>query len=390
MDRALFVSRFRDASKKARDFARGLIREPLPDALRYRVRLNSSYDGNPLVGDEVLYPEDSAFDKAIALHEATEEEVVETLWRDGRVPEWINLNVVGETGAATLIDVVSCGRFTAGEDHLYHKHEGLPPFHVLGPTLPVGYEDGDRFSIYDRSECFTAPELERVARHAGDVWSLELVGPAFADACLERIHPFPALEILELKYAAIEGHGLSGLARLPRLRVLRIHSTARARLDLTRLPSLPTLRTLDLTGLPAEVLGVARLGAAAGLEQLTLSASHSFALDAPLPELPSLESFSLTAPRLPASCLPSAPGLRNLSVHVGSASEADVLRAASVYPRLRTLTLHDTPLTDAFLDELDRWPSLEYLNVVGCRVTADALRQLPARRPGLRFHPRAK
>jgi hypothetical protein len=57
----------------------------------YRVRLHSSYDGNPRVGDEVVYPEDGAYDKADAGNDCGEEEVVEVLWREGRVPEWINV-----------------------------------------------------------------------------------------------------------------------------------------------------------------------------------------------------------------------------------------------------------------------------------------------------------
>ncbi|WP_437938182.1 hypothetical protein [Sorangium sp. So ce341] len=86
MDRNLFGSRLREASVRARDFAREFVREPLPDDLRFRVHLNSSYDGNPRVGDEVVYPEDSAFDKAMTLHEVTEQQVLGTLWRGGRVP----------------------------------------------------------------------------------------------------------------------------------------------------------------------------------------------------------------------------------------------------------------------------------------------------------------
>ncbi|APR75751.1 Hypothetical protein A7982_01097 [Minicystis rosea] len=391
MDRILFAGRLRDASTLARHFARRFVLEPLPEELRFRVHLNSSYDGNPRIGDEVVYPEDSALDNATMLHEVTEDQVLETLWRDGCVPEWVNLSVAGETGSATLIDVVSCGRFTADESLLYHAHEGRPPFHVLGPTLPVGYEEGERFSIYHRAECRTLAELERVVHHANEVWSLDLVGPAFTDRRLAAIHTFPRLEILELKQAPIEGPGLSGLARLPRLRVLRVHFAPLAPLallDLSALPSLPALENLDLTDLPAEVRGVVRLGEVAGLEGLTLSTTRPFSLDAPMPELPRLDRFSLTAPALPPSFWPRAPGLRDLSIHVESLSEAELVRAASSYPQLRSLSLQGTPATDAFLDELHRWPGLEYLDVVDSRVTAGALRQLAARRPALRFHPR--
>lgn len=388
MDRILFARRLREASVYARDFAREFIREALPDRLRFRVRLNSSYDGNPRVGDEAVYPEDSAFQTAMMLHDVSEDDVVATLWRDGHVPEWVNLSVIGETGTATLMDVVCCGRFTADDNLLYHTHEGRPPFHVLGPTLPINYADGDRFSIYNRAECWTPADYERAVKHSKDVWSLELVGPAFAHASLASIHPFPGLEILELKQTPIEGAGLSGLARLPRLRVLRVHFAPVSRIDFSEVPSLPALRMLDLAGLPPRVFGVSRLGATAGLEWLTLSAVHRVHLDAELPELSMLQRFSLTVPELPGSAFPRAPLLRYLSLHLEKTSDSELLRAVSRYPQLESLSLRGTPVTDAFLDRLDRWPDLTYLNVVNTRVTQAALQRLPAARPKLQFYPR--
>jgi hypothetical protein len=388
VDRILFAERLHESGLLARDFARTRIREPLPDDLRFRVHLNGSYDGNPRVGDEVVYPEDSAFDEALRLNEVTEDQVLATLWRDGRVPEWVNLSVAGETGAATLIDVVSCGRFTEDEGLLYHAHEGRPPFHVLGPALPMGYEDGERFSIHHRSECWTPADLERSVHHADEVWSLDLVGPAFTDRCLAAIHAFPRLEILELRQSPLGGPGLSGLARLDCLRVLRVRFAPLPWIDLSAMPSLPGLTMLDLTRLPAEVRGVSGLGAAAGLKWLTMSAVQPVRLDAPLPELPRLEGFSLTAPALSPSLCPRAPGLRELSLRVESISDEEVTHAASAYPELRSLSLRGTPVTDAFLDTIHCWPSLDSLDVADSRVTAKALQRLAARRPTLRLLPR--
>lgn len=76
MDRDTFTARFQTASAVARAWAQEFVREPLADAPRYRVRLNSSYDGNPLVLDEVVYPEDGAFARALALHDVGADEVV--------------------------------------------------------------------------------------------------------------------------------------------------------------------------------------------------------------------------------------------------------------------------------------------------------------------------
>jgi hypothetical protein len=106
VDKELFAKRLNDAAAAARDYARKFVEERLPDDLRFRVRLNSSYDGNPRVGDEVVYPLDSGYEKANTFKECTEQQVLDLLWRDMRVPEWINLSVIGESGAATLIEVL--------------------------------------------------------------------------------------------------------------------------------------------------------------------------------------------------------------------------------------------------------------------------------------------
>ena len=108
-----------------------MIAEDLPERLVFRVRLNQSYDGHAPRPGEVRFPADSAPDRAVALHRCDAATVVAELWRDGRVPEWINVTVVDETGAETVVEVVCCGRFTDDDARLYHAWEGAPPFHVL-------------------------------------------------------------------------------------------------------------------------------------------------------------------------------------------------------------------------------------------------------------------
>ena len=153
MNRETFSRHLWDAAVHARDLAREYILEPLPDDLVFRVRLNSSYDGNPLHEDEVVYPEDSHdVAKAMSLSQVSTKEAVNALYRDGRVPEWVNASAIAETGEATLIELEACGRYTDNDDLLYHHQEGRPPFHVLSPALPIGHQAGARFSIYNRAE----------------------------------------------------------------------------------------------------------------------------------------------------------------------------------------------------------------------------------------------
>jgi hypothetical protein len=112
---------------------------------------------------------------------------VAAFWRDGLVPEWIDLSVVGETGNASLVGALTCGRSTAGDGLLYHQGEGYAPFPVLGPSLPGDHVEGRRFSIYDPVPVWEQDELQRAAQHAERVRALELCGEAFDDAALARL-----------------------------------------------------------------------------------------------------------------------------------------------------------------------------------------------------------
>lgn len=238
MDRAVFAAQFVAACAAARGIAALYLVEPLPAAQRFRVRLNESYDGHPLVGDQIVYPEDSAFARALALHDVGLDEVVAELWRDGRVPEWIELSVSGASASTTRLDVRCCGRFSA----LLPRHDGRPAFHLRSPHLPHPHAPGARFSVHTRSECWSAAELAHAARHADRVWLLELVGPAFGDAELAALPPFPALANLVLRHTRVQGPGLAGLDRAPALRTLRVHLAPHARFDRASLPRLPRLR----------------------------------------------------------------------------------------------------------------------------------------------------
>lgn len=246
MDRDVFAAQFEAACASTLEIAAIFLSDPLPAALRFRVRLNSSYDGHPLVDDQVLYPEDSAFERALALHDVDRGVVLSELWRDGRVPEWIALQVSGATEQTTRLDVTCCGRFSA----TLPRQQGRPAFHLRSPDFPRPYVEGTRFSVHRHPECWTAAELAHAASHADLVWELELVGPAFGDVELAALPAFPALRGLVLRHTRVQGPGLAGLAHAPTLRTLQIHLAPPARVDLTRLPPRPRLDFVKVHGMP--------------------------------------------------------------------------------------------------------------------------------------------
>lgn len=58
MDKSVFAERLCRAAELTRDFTRKYIVEALPEAIRFEVQLNGSYDANPLHPDERVYPDD--------------------------------------------------------------------------------------------------------------------------------------------------------------------------------------------------------------------------------------------------------------------------------------------------------------------------------------------
>jgi hypothetical protein len=152
VDRITFEKRLLTAARRVVLFAREYVCQPLPDEVAFRVYPNQSFDGNPRVGDEVIFPEESL--PGGEFHGPwSAEETVAYLWRDGKVPEWIDAVVEAEDGRRSLVALRCCGRFTASADLLYHRPGGLPPFSIKSPVLPPGWESvaaSGRFDLHWR------------------------------------------------------------------------------------------------------------------------------------------------------------------------------------------------------------------------------------------------
>jgi hypothetical protein len=152
MDRGTFEERLHNVAHRVVLFAREHVLQRLPDAVAFRVYPNQSFDGNPRVGDEVVFPEESLPDGQFR-GPLSAEEVVSYLWRAGKVPEWIDAGVESEDGQRSLIALRCCGRFTASEELLYHRPGGFAPFSIKSPVLPPGWqslEASGRFDLHWR------------------------------------------------------------------------------------------------------------------------------------------------------------------------------------------------------------------------------------------------
>jgi hypothetical protein len=386
MDRDIFAERFRRAAHRARDFAHAFVEEALPAQLRFRLQLNASHHGNPLLAGEHLFPADGDPSRQRALSNVDEAGALAAFWRDGLVPEWIDLSVVGETGTATLVGALTCGRFTADDGLLYHQGEGYAPFHVLGPSLPGDHVEGRRFSIYDSVQVWEQDELRRAAQHAERVRALELCGEAFDDAALARLPAFPHLTVLGLSAARVRGPGLAGLTGFPALETLHLYGLDCAQLDVADAPFLAELRSLVMMPAPARPWGIGRwLARLPKLDWLQLSAPEALFLDGSLPRKMTMVSLSgtrlLGEPRL-------CEETESLSLGFPGMSEAAIEALLGPVRAVETLSLDQTAVGDAFARSLARRLDLRRLNVRDTRVTAEGLLALRAEQPRLRTQPR--
>lgn len=136
---SLFLQRTIAACERAVVACREYALQEVPDAYAMLVVPNSSHDAN-LVPGEVTFPEDSLPADTLFLGPLDAQEFASRFWRDGHIPEWIDINPLEVKSDVTLLQVLVCGRFTDRVDLLYHERGGLQPFHVLSPALPPGYD----------------------------------------------------------------------------------------------------------------------------------------------------------------------------------------------------------------------------------------------------------
>lgn len=146
MDKATFITAFNRAASDCHAFAQQFVTEELPVSLRFDfVAACRSVDASgriKFLGGRLLTPGQLRGVEPVRARKY--------LWIDGKVPHWINLSVHAADGAHTYIEVIVCDRLTADDSALYHKREGNPPFHVLGPALPPGWvslAESGKFSL---------------------------------------------------------------------------------------------------------------------------------------------------------------------------------------------------------------------------------------------------
>ena len=151
MDKDAFIAAFNQAAMFCRDFAQQFVIEDLPTRLSFdfvaAARTPNDKGLIKFYGGRLLRPEQ--------LRHVEPVQARKYLWIDGKIPLWINLSVHAADAEFTFIEVCACDRLTDNEVTLYHKREGNPPFHVLGPALPatwVSLQESGKVSLAWRQE----------------------------------------------------------------------------------------------------------------------------------------------------------------------------------------------------------------------------------------------
>ncbi len=138
MTRDEFGALFLECTKRCVAFAREFVHDSLPDDVIYRIYPNASYDEHPLQSDEVVFPEDTLRD-ANKFRLMNFGDAVAFLYRDGRVPEWVDMSVKATTRSQTVIALMCCGRFTANRERWYYERWNQGPFACKSPVIPARF-----------------------------------------------------------------------------------------------------------------------------------------------------------------------------------------------------------------------------------------------------------
>jgi hypothetical protein len=148
MTRDEFSNNLKAATFHSHEKALAFVVNELKPPFTYLVALNQSFDGNPLAKGEVI-PKEMRAKGTEMIGPLSQDDVVNLLWLDGRVPEWIDVLPWEASNSGLKFRLICCGRFAEKTPLLYHEKEGYPPFHALGAWIPPDWEDSEEKERFD-------------------------------------------------------------------------------------------------------------------------------------------------------------------------------------------------------------------------------------------------
>jgi len=123
-------------------FAEQYLKNDLIPEFRYDVFLNTSKD-DPSFTQFDVYPEDNErIEKGL-----TDKEVRDLIYRNGKVPVWIDISVYKSDKKTTTFKLLCAGRYSDNKEEFYYHKGGTGPFGIKSPNLPVDYKEGRKFKL---------------------------------------------------------------------------------------------------------------------------------------------------------------------------------------------------------------------------------------------------
>lgn len=142
MTKQEFLSRLQGASLISLKFAERYVTDKLTDDFKYNVIFTPANYNDDLTKFDV-YPEDEGVIKL----SLTEIEVIDLLCRKNKIPVWINISVLKSSKKSTTFNLLCAGRYSDNEEEFYYNDNQLGPFGIKSPTFPIGYKEGEKFSL---------------------------------------------------------------------------------------------------------------------------------------------------------------------------------------------------------------------------------------------------
>ena len=142
MTKPEFLFHLKGSSIIALKFAENYVKNKLTTDFKYDVKLNVSQDNANLKGFDI-YIEDNGVVKL----DLFDNEVVDLLYRNGKIPVWIDISVLKSDGKTTTFNLLCTGRYSDNKNEYYYNNNGSGPFGIKSPAFPINYKEGVKFKL---------------------------------------------------------------------------------------------------------------------------------------------------------------------------------------------------------------------------------------------------
>ena len=142
MTKQEFLFHLQGASFIALKFAERYVKDKLITDFKYNVIFTPSH--------HTIYPDHFDFypeDEGIIKLNLTENEVIDLLYRNNKIPVWIDINVLKSSKKSTTFNLLCAGRYSDNKEEFYYKDDGSAPFGIKSPQLPINYKEGKKFRL---------------------------------------------------------------------------------------------------------------------------------------------------------------------------------------------------------------------------------------------------